>query len=42
VTEEEEEIDVQYVINELKTLKEERSSIEKKMNDYLKELGYQV
>jgi type I restriction enzyme M protein len=42
VTEEEEIIDVQKVLNELNTLEEERSGIEKKMNDFLKELGYQA
>jgi type I restriction enzyme M protein len=42
VTEEEKPIDVQKVLNELNALKGERSGIEKKMNDFLKELGYQV
>ncbi len=42
VTEEEESIDVQKVLNELNTLKSERSVIEKKMNDFLRELGYRV
>jgi type I restriction enzyme M protein len=42
VTEEEEEIDVQKVLDELNELKGERSAIEKKMNAFLKELGYQV
>jgi type I restriction enzyme M protein len=42
VTEEEEEIDVQNVLNELSSLKSERTTIENKMNEFLKELGYQV
>ncbi len=42
VTEEEEPIDVQKVLNDLKTSKEERTAIEKKMNKFLKELGYQA
>ncbi len=42
ITEEEEPIDVQDVISQLKVLKNERSDIEKKMNNYLKELGFQV
>jgi type I restriction enzyme M protein len=42
VTEEEEEVDVQKVLNELSSLKSERSEIEKKMNEFLKELGYQI
>jgi len=42
VSEEEEVIDVQKVLDELKTLKEERSAIENKMKKYLKELGYRV
>ena len=42
VTEEEEAIDVQKVLDELSKLKEERSVVEKKMNAFLKELGYRV
>ena len=39
-TEEEEEIDVQAALNDLKKLEQERDEIEKKMYGYLKELGY--
>jgi type I restriction enzyme M protein len=42
MTEEEELIDVQNVLSQLKALKEERSSVEKKMNNFLKELGFQI
>ena len=42
ITEEEEPIDVQGVLNQLKKLKEERSGVEEEMNRYLKELGLQV
>jgi type I restriction enzyme M protein len=42
ITEEEEPIDVQQVINELNDLKKERVKTESKMNTYLKELGYKV
>lgn len=42
VTEEEEEIDVQKVINELEALKKNRAKTEDKMNANLKELGYKV
>ncbi len=42
ITEEEEPIDVQDVLNKLKELKEERAGVEDKMNLYLKELGYTV
>ena len=42
ITEEEEPIDVQDVINQLKELKEGRSGVEEKMNLFLKELGLQV
>ena len=42
VTEEEEAIDVQEVLDELSKLKEERSVVEKTMNAFLKELGYRV
>ena len=42
VTEEEEPIDVQKVLNELKNLKKERAEIEGKVNEFLKELGYQA
>lgn len=39
-TEEEEEIDVQAALNDLKKLEQEREEIEEKMYGYLKELGY--
>ena len=42
ITEEEEPIDVQDVLNQLKQLKKERIGIEKTMNRYLKELGFEV
>jgi len=42
ITEEEEPIDVQDVLKQLKALKKERAGVEKKMNRYLKELGFQV
>jgi len=42
VAEEEKPIDVQKVLDELSSLKGERSTTEKKMNSFLKELGYQV
>ncbi|HET6514342.1 MAG TPA: type I restriction-modification system subunit M [Thermodesulfovibrionales bacterium] len=42
VTEEEEVIDVQKVINELKELKKERMRTEDKMNAFLEELGYRI
>jgi len=42
ITEEEEPIDVQDVINQLKALKRERSGVQEKMNRFLKELGFQV
>jgi type I restriction enzyme M protein len=42
ITEEEEPIDVQDVLRQLKELKKERSDVEKKMNRFLKELGFQV
>jgi type I restriction enzyme M protein len=42
ITEEEEPIDVQEVLIQLKNLNKERSYVEKKMNQYLKELGFQV
>jgi type I restriction enzyme M protein len=42
VTEEEEVIDVQSVIDELKELKKKRSVTETKMHDFLKELGYRI
>ena len=42
ITEEEELIDVQNVLSQLKGLKRERSSVEKKMNNFLKELGFQI
>jgi len=42
VTEEEEAIDVQKVLDDLSKLKEERSVVGKKMNAFLKELGYRV
>jgi len=42
ITEDEEPIDVQEVLNQLKALKRERSGVEEKMNLDLKELGYTV
>jgi len=42
ITEEEEPIDVQDVLNQLKNLNKERSDVEKKMNRYLEELGFQL
>jgi len=42
ITEEEEPIDVQAVLKELKEVKKERSNVERKMTRYLKELGFQV
>jgi type I restriction enzyme M protein len=42
VAEEEEEIDVQKVLDELSSLKGERSAVEEKMKEFLKELGYQM
>ena len=42
ITEEEEPIDVQDVLNQLKELKKERDGVEEKMNRFLKELGLQV
>jgi len=42
ITEEEEKIDVQKTINELKDLKKEYRKIEDKVSDYLKELNYKV
>jgi type I restriction enzyme M protein len=42
VTEEEEIIDVQSVINELKELKKKRSATEEKVHEFLKELGYRI
>lgn len=42
ITEEEDPIDVQQVIDDLKKLKNDRAKTESKMNEYLKELGYKV
>lgn len=42
ITEEEEKIDIQKTINELKKLKEEYKNIDKKVSGYLKELHYKV
>ena len=42
ITEEEEPVDVQAVLVQLKELKKERSAVEKKMNHFLKRLGFQV
>ena len=42
MTEEEEPIDVQDVLDQLKELKRKRSGVEDKMNLYFKELGYTV
>jgi len=42
ITEEEEPIDVQVVLNQLKELKKERAGVEEKMNQFLSELGFKV
>ena len=42
ITEEEEKIDVQKTINELKELKKKYRKVEDKVSDYLKELNYKV
>ena len=42
ITEEEEPIDIQDVLNRLNDLKKERDGVEEKMNQFLKELGLQV
>jgi type I restriction enzyme M protein len=42
ITEEEKSVDVQVVLKGLKEVKKERSNVERKMTQYLKELGYQV
>ena len=42
ITEEEEPVDVQAILVQLKELKKERSAVEKKMNQFLKKLGFQV
>ncbi len=42
IPKEEEPIDVQAVLKELKEVKKERSNVERKMTRYLKELGFQV
>jgi len=42
VSEEEEPINVQKALDELKLLKEERAAIEEKVNGYLRELGYRI
>ena len=42
ITEEEEPVDVQAVLKGLKEVKKERSNVERKMTQYLKELGYKV
>jgi type I restriction enzyme M protein len=42
ITEKEEPIDVQKVLNQLKGLRKERMVVENKMNRYLSELGFQV
>jgi type I restriction enzyme M protein len=39
-TEEEEEIDIQKELNELKNISKEKNEIEKQMNKYLEELGF--
>jgi len=39
---EEEPIDVQVVLNQLKELKKERAGVEEKMNQFLSELGFKV
>jgi len=42
ITEEEEAIDVQHVLNQLKEFKKERVGVEEKMNQFLSELGFKV
>ena len=42
IAEDEEPIDVQEVVDQLKELKKERDGVEEKMNLYLKELGFTV
>jgi type I restriction enzyme M protein len=42
VSEEEEPIDVQKALDELRVLREERAAIEEKVNGYLKQLGYRI
>ena len=42
ITEEEEPVDVQNVLNQLKELKKERAGAEEEMNQFLKELGFQA
>jgi type I restriction enzyme M protein len=42
IAEDEEPIDVQEVVDQLKELKKERDDVEEKMNVYLKELGFTV
>jgi type I restriction enzyme M protein len=42
VTEEEEKVDIQKTINELKELKKEYKKVEDKVSDYLRELNYKV
>ncbi len=42
VTEQEEKIDIQETINELKKLKEEYKNIDRKVSGYLRELRYKV
>jgi len=42
ITEAEETVDIQKVIDELAGLKQERSQVEGKVNTYLKELGYRI
>jgi type I restriction enzyme M protein len=42
ITQEEEQIDVQKVISELRDLKRKRTKTEDKLNAYLKELGYKL
>lgn len=41
-TEEEEQVDIEGVIAEIKGLKEEYIETEKKLNEYLKELGFEI
>ena len=42
ITEEEEKVDIQKTINELRELKNEYNKVEDKVLDYLKELNYKV
>ncbi|MDK0678406.1 N-6 DNA methylase, partial [Clostridium perfringens] len=41
-TEEEEPVDIQKVINEIKELEKEEEKTKEKLNGYLKELGFDI